>query len=324
MPSTNPIQIHGVSQNPKDLSPLVVIIGPTAVGKTEISIQLAESLGGEIVSADSRLFYRGMDIGTAKPTLSERQRVLHHLIDIVNPDQTLSLPQFQEKASAAIADIHTRGRLPFLVGGTGQYIRAVIQGWDPPRIPPHPGLRQALEGWADEIGKDALHARLRSLDLAAADQIDPRNLRRTVRALEVIFTSGRSFSQQRLRSLSPYNTLLLGLIRPREELYARIDSRLEEMLKLGFVAEVQSLLDRGYSPNLPALSAIGYPQIIAFLQGDINIDEAASQIKRLTRTFVRRQANWFKAQDPEIYWFEAAPGTGDQIKKMIIARFTEQ
>jgi len=301
--------------------PLVVIVGPTAVGKTEISVQLAERLGGEIVSADSRLFYRGMDIGTAKPSLLERDRVPHYLIDIADPDQTLSLPQFQEKARYALEVVHIRGRLPFLVGGTGQYIRAVLQGWDPPRVPPNPDLRLTLERWADEIGKEALYTRLSSLDPQAATRIDPRNLRRTIRALEVIFTSGLPFSQQSLRSHSPYHSLLLGLIRSRTELYARIDARLEDMLKRGFVEEVNSLLDRGYSPDLPALSAIGYHQIIAHLQGEITLDEAILQIKRLTRTFVRRQANWFKAQDPEIYWFEVKPRVVDQIQELINARF---
>jgi len=211
--------------------------------------------------------------------------------------------------------------LPFLVGGTGQYIRAVLQGWDPPRVPPNPDLRLTLERWADEIGKEALYTRLSSLDPQAATRIDPRNLRRTIRALEVIFTSGLPFSQQSLRSHSPYHSLLLGLIRSRTELYARIDARLEDMLKRGFVEEVNSLLDRGYSPDLPALSAIGYHQIIAHLQGEITLDEAILQIKRLTRTFVRRQANWFKAQDPEIYWFEVKPRVVDQIQELINARF---
>jgi tRNA dimethylallyltransferase len=208
------------------------------------------------------------------------------------------------------------------VGGTGQYIRAVLQGWDPPRVPPHPDLRLALERWADEIGKEALYTRLSSLDPQAAAKIDPKNLRRTIRALEVILTSGLPFSKQSLRTHSPYHSLLLGLIRPRTELYARIDARLEDMFKLGFVAEVQSLLNRGYSPDLPALSAIGYRQIIAHLQEEITLDEAILQIRRLTRTFVRRQANWFKAQDPDIHWLEVALGVVDQMQELINNRFS--
>jgi tRNA dimethylallyltransferase len=208
---------------------LVIIVGPTAVGKTEFSIQLAERLGAEIVSADSRLFYRGMDIGTAKPTPEERARVPHHLIDIAEPDQTISLPMFQQAAQAAILDIIRRGKLPFLVGGTGQYARAVVEGWKGPAVPPNPALRQVLEHWTAEITPLGLHQRLRTVDPAAAQAIDPQNLRRTVRALEVIFTTGSLFSKQRQRGESKYKTLTIGLLRPRAELYQRIDARIEGM-----------------------------------------------------------------------------------------------
>ncbi len=188
---------------------LVVILGPTAVGKTEIALQIAERLGGEIVSADSRLFYRGMDIGTAKPTPAEQKRAPHHLIDVAEPDQIWSLALFQQKARQAIAEIVARGRLPLLVGGTGQYIRAVIQGWDVPKVEPNPGLRAALEDWTAEIGGEGLHRRLASLDPQAAAGIDARNLRRTVRALEVILSSGRRFSELRQSQPSPYRLLLI-------------------------------------------------------------------------------------------------------------------
>ena len=208
-------------------SPLVVIIGPTAVGKTGLSIQLAERTGGEIVSADSRLFYRGMDIGTAKPTLADRARARHHLIDVADPDQVWSLALFQERARLAIEEIHARGRLPFLVGGTGQYVRAVTHGWQIPEVAPNPPLRLALESWAQEIGPHGLHARLARLDPEAAGNIDPRNLRRTVRALEVILTTGKRFSKQRRQGPPLYQTLTLGLTRPRPELYVRIDARID-------------------------------------------------------------------------------------------------
>src|SRR5215216_1059674 len=177
--------------------PLILIVGPTAVGKTELAIQLAERLNGEIVSADSRLFYRGMDIGTAKPTREERARVPHHLIDIANPDEILSLAIFQQKAEQAIADIHTRNKIPFLVGGTGQYIRAVTEGWNPPKVEPNVQLRNELEKLKHEHGIYWLHERLKKLDSLAAMNIDPRNYRRTIRALEVILTTGRKFSEQR-------------------------------------------------------------------------------------------------------------------------------
>jgi tRNA dimethylallyltransferase len=289
--------------------PLVVILGPTAVGKTEIALQLAERLGGEIVSADSRLFYQGMDIGTAKPSKSELARVPHHLVDITKPDDVISLARFQSVARQAIAEITSRGRLPLLVGGTGQYIRAVIEDWLVPRVKPHPTLRAVLESWSGQIGPAGLHQRLAVLDPQAADKIDYRNLRRTIRALEVIFLTGEKFSAQRQRGRAAYHALQLGLTRPRSELYARIDDRVESMLKAGLVAEVQTLLDQGYPADLPTLSAIGYREIVPYLAGKISLEEAILQIKRSTRILVRRQANWFKEQDPHIHWFSAGPET---------------
>ncbi len=293
--------------------PLVVIVGPTAVGKTEIAIQVAERLGGEIVSADSRLFYRGMDIGTAKPTLVERSRVPHHLIDVAEPDETWSLALFQQKARQAIADIHARGKLPLLVGGTGQYIRAVVQGWEVPRVEPNPRLRAALEDWAMEISGEGLHRRLASLDPQAAAGIDASNLRRTVRALEVILSSGRRFSEQRQSGPSPYRYLLLGLTRPRPELYERVDARIQMMIANGLVEEVKGLLERGYPDDMPTISAIGYREIVAYLQGRISLEEAVRQMQRATRIFVRRQANWFKPDDPEIHWFQVGDDTLERM-----------
>lgn len=310
-------------ENASGLPPLVVILGPTAVGKTETAIRLAQRLGGEIVSADSRLFYRQMDIGTAKPTPAERALVPHHLIDVADPDEVWSLAVFQEQARRAIRDIHLRRRLPLLVGGTGQYIRAVIQGWQPPAVAPDPRLRLALEGWAAQVGAAGLHQRLAVLDAQAAQAIDPRNLRRTVRAMEVILTSGQRFSQQRLSAPSPYRLLQIGLIRPRSELYARIDQRVQAMIDAGLVEEVRLLLAMGYSPDLPTLSAIGYGEIIAYLQGRLSLDEAVAQIQRSTRIFVRRQANWFKAGDPGIYWFQAGLTTIDDLESVIRAWLKE-
>jgi tRNA dimethylallyltransferase len=298
-------------------SPLVVILGPTAVGKTEIAIQIAERLGGEIVSADSRHFYRGMDIGTAKPTPAEQKRASHHLIDVAEPNQTWSLALFQQKAREAIAEIYARGRLPLLVGGTGQYIRAVIQGWELPKVEPNPCLRKALEDWTSEIGGEGLHQRLVSLDPQAAAGIDARNLRRTVRALEVVLSSGRRFSEQRQSQPSPYRLLLLGLTRPRPELYQRIDARLQVMIDAGLVDEARGLLKRGYSSDMPTMSAIGYREMIAYLQGKISLEEAVRQVQRATRIFVRRQANWFKPDDPDIHWFRAGSDTLDEMLRVI-------
>lgn len=303
-------------RSPDSAQSLIVILGPTAVGKTETSIQLAERLDGEIISADSRLFYRGMNIGTAKPTLEELARVPHHLINVADPDQRWSLAMFQREAHRVISEIHSRERIPFLVGGTGQYIRAVTEEWVIPEVAPDPHIRHSLENWAKEIGPDGLHDRLSTLDPDAGNQIDSRNLRRTIRALEVILQTGKPFSTQKTRSTSRYPLLQLGLTQSRPELYARVDARIELMVESGLVNEVSDLLDAGYSPELPSLSAIGYRQIINYLQGEIDLDEAVMQMKRSTRKFVRRQANWFKLDDPNIQWFQAGP---DVVSEMEIA-----
>jgi len=283
--------------------PLVLIVGPTAVGKTELAIQLAQEFNGEIVSVDSRLFYRGMDIGTAKPSPSEMERVPHHLIDLVDPDETLSLAVFQQMAQKIIADIHARGKLPFLVGGTGQYIRAVTEGWNPPAVTPNTRMRDELERMNIEKGAEWLHDRLRLLDPQAAEKIDARNVRRTVRALEVILTTGRKFSEQRGQVESPYQLLTIGLIRPRDELYRRVDERIDLMFASGFLDEVKGLLDSGYSPSLPSMSAIGYREAIRVAKAEWSEDQAKVEMRRMTRVFVRRQANWFKETDPQIHWF---------------------
>jgi tRNA dimethylallyltransferase len=298
-------------------APLVVIVGPTAVGKTEISLRLAERLGGEIVSADSRLVYQGMDIGTAKPNREELQRVPHHLIDVVRPDENWSLAIFQRAAHRAVEAIHARDRLPLLVGGTGQFVRAVVEGWEVPQQVPDPALRSALETWAGQVGPYELHRRLARLDSQAAAQIDPTNVRRTVRALEVVFRTGRLFSSQRQRSASPYSLITIGLIRPRAELYQRVDQRIEAMIEAGLVEEVQNLLAQGYPPDLPALSAIGYREIVAYLRGRLTLTEAVMLIKRLTRRYVRQQSNWFREGDPTIHWFDLSAGNEDEVVQAV-------
>ncbi len=296
---------------------LILIVGPTAVGKTEIAIQLAERLNGEIVSADSRLFYRGMDIGTAKPTSEEQARVPHHLIDIANSDEILSLAVFQQKARDVIAGIHTRKKLPFLVGGTGQYIRAVTEGWTPPEVKPDERLRNELEKMKEERGLEWLHDKLKSLDPESASKIDARNFRRTIRALEVIMTTGKKFSEQRGQTDSPYQLITVGLTRPRAELYERVDQRIDTMFANGFVDEVKGLLAKGYSPTLPTMSAIGYRECIRVVNGELNEEQAKVEIRRATRVFVRRQANWFKESDPNIRWFRVRDGVVEEIVKNI-------
>ena len=291
-----------MSQHPSKI-PVTVIVGPTAVGKTAFAIELAKIANAEIVSADSRYFYRGMDIGTAKPTPEERQSIPHHLIDVADPDETWSLALFQQKAYDTIASIHERGKNVIVVGGTGQYIRALLQGWSPPTMEADLVMRAVLEDWANEIGPMEIHKKLAILDPIAAGKIDYRNVRRTIRALEVIFGSGQRFSEQRKVTESPYSFLILGLNRSRSSLYQRIDQRIDQMIRQGFIEEVAGLLEKGYSPTLPSMSAIGYREISAYLNHEISLDEAIRLIKQRTRNFVRRQSNWFKTSDPQIHWF---------------------
>ncbi len=303
--------------------PLIVLVGPTAVGKTQTAIQLAERLNGEIVSADSRLFYRGMDIGTAKPSLEDRARIPHHLIDVADPDQIWSLAVFQKAAREAIAGIHAKGRLPFLVGGTGQYIRAVTKGWTPPLVGPDTNLRVVLEKLSLEHSKYWLHAKLNLLDPRAAEKIDPRNVRRTIRALEVIFSTGRPFSEQKGQADSPYTLLEVGLLRPRKELYQRVDVRIDAMFEQGLLDEVRGLLSKGYSPELPTMSAIGYGECVAVLKGKMTEEQAKREMRRITRVFVRRQANWFKENDPKIRWFDSGSTSTDAIASYIANRLSD-
>ncbi len=304
--------------------PLIVIVGPTAVGKTSISIKLAKRLDGEIISADSRLLYRGMDIGTAKPSLQEQQEVPHHLIDVADPDERWSLAVYQREAYRAIDAIHKKGKLPLLVGGTGQYVRSIIEGWNIPQQRPDHQLREALNAWAEDIGAEGLHNRLAVLDLKAAEKIDYRNLRRTVRAIEVILKTGERFSDLRDKQSCPYHPVIIGLNRPREELYDRVDQRIDQMIADGLVEEVQRLLDAGYSSDLSTFSAIGYAEIIQFLQGEIDLEETIALIRRNTRVFVRRQANWFKPDDPRITWVDATDDVVDDIETIIMRRLNAE
>ncbi len=287
------------------LPPLVSIVGSTAAGKTELAVRLAAAVRGEIVSADSRQVYRGMDIGTAKATPEEQARVAHHLIDVVDPDETLGLAQFQELAFAALADITGRGRVPFLVGGTGQYVMAVVEGWQVPCVAPDEALRRELYHQAEVEGAEALHARLWALDPAAAERIDPRNVRRVVRALEVCLVSGQPISEQQVKTPPPYRSLMLGLSLPRQELYRRIDRRVERMIEAGLEGEVRRLLAAGYGFNLPAMSGVGYGQFAPYLAGKVELADVVREIQRATRRFVRHQANWFRPDDARIHWLDA-------------------
>ncbi len=300
---------------------LVVIVGPTAVGKTNLAVRIAREISCEVVSADSRQIYRGMDIGTAKPTPEERLSVRHHLIDIVAPDQILALPQYIALAGQAIADIAGRGVLPLLVGGTGQYIRALLEGWAVPRVEADSALRAELQSYAEQEGPEALHQRLEAVDALAASRIDYRNVRRVVRALEVYYTLGQPITTLQAKQGSQYETVIIGLTLPREELYHKADLRIEQMLANGFVAEVAGLVKQGYAFDLPAMSGLGYQQIGAYLRGDISLDEAVMLLKRSTRRFIRHQYNWFRLNDPHIRWFQTDSMMPAQVIE-IIHRFT--
>ncbi len=304
--------------------PLVVLLGPTAVGKTALAVHLAQALGGEIVSADSRQVYRHMDIGTAKPTPAERAAAPHHLLDVVTPDQTYTLAQYQRAAYAAIEAIHARGRLPLLVGGTGQYITAVVEGWGIPKVPPNPALRAELEQYAAEHGAAALHARLEQHDPRAAARIDPRNVRRVVRALEVCIEAGQPISALQRKSPPPYRILQLGLTMPRERLYARADARIERMVEAGLLAEVRGLLDAGYTWECPAMSGLGYIQWKGYLAGEESYEDAVAAIQRQTRVFIRRQYTWFRGHDRGIRWLEAQAATPNEVAAAIRAWLNEK
>lgn len=283
--------------------PLVAVLGPTASGKSTLALRLAETFDGEIVSADSRLLYHGMDIGTAKPTPTERARVVHHLIGVTTPDAPYDLARWKADAISAIAEIHGRGHLPFLVGGTAQWTTALLDGWEPPTVPPDPDFRAVMEERARNEGVESLLIELATRDPAAAARTGP-NLRRIIRALEVIRATGAPFSAQRGRSATSYRDLRLGLSLPRDVLYTRIDARADAMLAAGLVDEVRALLDAGYAPSLPALSGIGYRQVAEYLQGGTTLKTMCERIKQATHRYARHQMTWLR-RDETIVWLDA-------------------
>lgn len=296
--------------------PLLVIVGQTAVGKTELSLKLAERFDGEIISADSRLFYRGMDIGTAKPSAEEQQRVPHHMIDVCAPDETLTLGDYQSKVNALIADCHARGKLPMLVGGTGQYVKAVVEGWGIPKVSPHFELRAELE----KVGGPELGRWLQLLDPIAAEKIDARNVRRVIRALEVTLVSGVPISQLQAKIPPDWNILTIGLFRDRKELYLRIDQRVDLMLEDGLEDEVRQLLEAGYDWKLPAMSGLGYRQFQPYFEGESTLEDVSERIKFETHRFSRQQNNWFSRKDEMITWVDAtSPDLGDLVSKQVEA-----
>ena len=288
---------------PEQRSPLITLLGPTAAGKTALSLALAERFEGEIVSADSRLIYQGMDIGTAKPTAEERARIPHHLLDVTTPDRPLTLAEYQRLAYVAIDDIQRRGRVPFLVGGSALYVRAVSEGLRIPEVPPNPELRAELEAFAEAEGHEALHSRLAALDPVGAAQIDGRNVRRVVRALEIVLETGQPKSELEGADPPPYRMLTIGLEVEREILHARIVARVRQMIEAGLAGETERLLAAGYPPNLPALSSLGYREMGQHLRGELTREETIERIGIETNRFVRHQSTWFRRMD-DVQWFD--------------------
>ncbi|MGQ0671171.1 MAG: tRNA (adenosine(37)-N6)-dimethylallyltransferase MiaA [Actinomycetota bacterium] len=296
--------------------PLLALVGPTASGKTEAAIDLAERLGAEIVSVDSMLVYRGMDVGTAKPGPEERARIPHHLIDVAAPQEPFSVSRYQVLARAAVAGIAGRGARPLLAGGSGLYFRAVVDDLEFPGT--DPTARGELEAEAAALGAGPLHARLRELDPVAAAKIEPANVRRTVRALEVAAVTGRPFSAY-AESWEGYpedRVRAAGISIPRDVLNRRIEARVGDMVEAGFVEEVEGLVERGFAAWLTATRAIGYAEMTRHLEGVLSLDDAMAGTVRRTKALARRQLAWFR-RDPRIRWFEAGEeGAGATVSDL--------
>ncbi len=285
--------------------PLIAVVGPTASGKTDVGVQLALKLDGEVVSADSMLVYQGMDIGTAKPTEEEMQGVPHHMIDVVAPDEEYSVARYQDEAGQVIAQIHDKDKLPILVGGTGLYVRAVVDEYHFDAPGENSELREMLLKQAQQNGKQWLHDQLAKVDPLAAKKIHPNNVRRVIRALEVYQLTGKRISDMQRANYqnARYHLALFGLRMQRDKLYHRIDQRVDKMIKQGLVDEVKTLISRGINRSMTAMQALGYKEIAAYLDGEITLNQAIDLIKRDTRRFAKRQLTWFK-RDPRIHWVD--------------------
>jgi tRNA dimethylallyltransferase len=284
---------------------LLVLIGPTAAGKTRLSLELARQFRCEIISGDSMQVYRGMDIGTAKATPQERALVPHHMIDIHDPDYPFSVAEFQERARALIRDIDRRGCLPFIVGGTGLYIEAVCYDFKFSEGGFDEEYRRELNEFADRHGEEALHERLKAVDPASAERIHPNDRRRTIRALEVYRLTGIPLSDHlsRQKKQSPYELCIVGLTMDREILYKRIEDRIDGMIEDGLVREVETLLARGYTTNLVSMQGLGYKEIAGYLRGEYDLAFAIELLKRNTRRFAKRQLSWFRHMK-DIRWVD--------------------
>jgi tRNA dimethylallyltransferase len=287
--------------------PLIAVVGATATGKSDVAVAIAEALDGEVVSTDAYQVYRGLDIGTAKAGPELRSRVPHHLLDIAEPSQQVTLALFLEAAHVALDDVWRRDRLPVLAGGSGQYVWALLEGWQVPRVEPNPALRHELEALAATAGPEALRDRLAVLDPEAARTIDATHTRRVIRAIEVVSGTGRPLAACQTRRPIEASVLVLGLRLPREALYARLDARTEAMYAAGFVEEVVSLRARGYGETSAVRGGVGYKEVSAHLDGEFDLDEAIRRHKNANHRLVRRQNAWFRESDERIRWLEAGP-----------------
>ncbi|MBG7617603.1 MAG: tRNA (adenosine(37)-N6)-dimethylallyltransferase MiaA [Chloroflexi bacterium] len=283
---------------------LIAIIGPTGVGKSRLAVELAFHFNGEIIGADSRQVYRYMNIGTAKPNQEDMAKVPHHLINIAEPEDDFNLAAYHTLFERTIEGVCTAGRLPFIVGGSGLYIWSVLENWDIPVVAPDRQYRQQLEERVTQFGGEELYDELKGIDPQSAVQIDSRNVRRVIRALEVNRQTGQTFSSLRRKREEQYDYLIIGLTTEREYLYKLIDRRVDQMMEAGLIEEVKSLLNTGYSFNAPALSGIGYQQICSYIKGELGLEAAIQQIKYETHRFVRQQYNWFKKNDERIHWYD--------------------
>ncbi|PKB64016.1 MAG: tRNA (adenosine(37)-N6)-dimethylallyltransferase MiaA [SAR202 cluster bacterium Io17-Chloro-G2] len=302
-------------------TPLLFIVGPTGVGKTDLAIDLAVRYKGEIIGADSRQVYRHMDIGTAKPTAEQRRHAPHHLLDILNADQNFDVATFLSIARAAVADIRRRDALPIIAGGTGQYIWALHDGWEVPQLPPDTEFREAKTLEAEQKGAEVLHEELMAIDPVRAAQIHPQNVRRVIRALEIRQATNLLPSQSAERSGILVNGLVIGLTMERKKLYERIDRRVDAMMSAGFLAEVKRLAEMGFEMGKGPLASPGYREIGRFLDGEMTLDEAVDRTKTQTHRLVRRQYSWFKPSDPRIKWLDAAGFDLQQRATDLVDRF---
>jgi tRNA dimethylallyltransferase len=285
---------------------VIAIVGPTAVGKSELALHLAQYFPIEIISADSRQVYRYMDIGTNKPSSAERESVSHHLIDVVEPDQDFNLAMYHQLAIEALKAIRQKGKLPLLVGGSGLYVWSLVEVWKIPQVPPDKKRRNQLEARAQQEGSRNLYQELQDVDPIAAAKINPSNTRRIIRALEIYHATGQRPSQLQRKEAPDFPILLIGLTRERSELYRRIDWRVNNMIRMGLVEEVEQLVKKGYSLSLPSMSGIGYKQICQFLQGEMTLAQAIDKIKYETHRLARHQYAWFRLGDSRIHWFDSS------------------